>query len=184
MGEGDAVGLSDEIGAPDLGSPDDDTAPEGTTPPDDTTLDGDTTGDEELPAVDPHTDHVEELPEEIEELVTITVEADDEVKYYVRPGETFIVEVHIANPDDFEIQSFTLNGKKYANYMFKDGSTMELLLLEVTAPATSGYTSYSIDAIKYIDGTEIKDVDMICSRGPARRGPRMCSRISTDASTS
>ncbi len=96
----------------------------------------------------------------IKDIVAIDVLTDDEVKYYVKPEETFIIEIHIDNPKNYEIQSFTLNGQKYANYMFKDGSTMELLLLEVTAPSTLGYVEYTIDAIKYIDGTEIKDVDM------------------------
>ncbi len=104
-----------------------------------------------------------ELEQDIEDIVDIDIMTDDEVKYYVQPGETYIIEIHISNPQNYEIQSFTLNGKKYANYMFKEGSTMELLLLEVTAPMTPGYVEYTIDAIKYIDGTQIKDVDM--SRG-------------------
>lgn len=96
----------------------------------------------------------------IENLVDIEEEKTDDADYYIEKNETFIIEVHISNPKDYEIQSFTLNGKKYANYMFKDGSTMELLLLETTAPSESGYYDYTIDAIKYIDGTEIKDADM------------------------
>ncbi len=107
-----------------------------------------------------HKEDDDKLQNKIKDLVTIEVIADDEVRYYVKPGETFIIEIHIDNPKDYEIQSFTLNGKKYANYMFKEGSTMELLLLEVTAPSEPGYVEYTIDAIKYIDGTEIKDVDM------------------------
>ncbi len=75
-------------------------------------------------------------------------------------GNTFIIEIHISNPQNYEIQSFTLNGTKYVDYMFEPGSTMECLLLAVDAPKTPGYTEYTIDAIKYIDGTEIKDVDM------------------------
>lgn len=107
-----------------------------------------------------HNKDKDEIDEEIDDIVTIDVVTDGETKYYVQPNETFIVEVHLSNPDQFEIQSFTLNGQKYANYMFKEGSTMELLLLEITAPSNSGYVEYAIDAIKYIDGTEIKDVDM------------------------
>ncbi len=107
-----------------------------------------------------HKENDNQLQNKIDDLVTIDVVADDEVRYYVKPGETYIIEIHIENPMDYEIQSFTLNGKKYANYMFKEGSTMELLLLEVTAPEEPGYVEYTIDAIKYIDGTEIKDVDM------------------------
>ena len=112
------------------------------------------------PEYDNHEEDDEVLTEQIEDLVNIEVVTDDEVKYYVRPNETFTIEIHLSNPYQYEIQSFTLNGKKYSNYMFKDGSTMELLLLETTAPSTPGYFEYSIDAIKYIDGTEIKDVKM------------------------
>ncbi len=109
---------------------------------------------------DNHKDKDDKPKNDIEDIVVIDVKTDDEVRYYVKPGETFIIEIHIDNPRDYEIQSFTLNGDKYANYMFKEGSTMELLLLEVTAPNEPGYVEYTIDAIKYIDGTEIKDVDM------------------------
>ncbi len=109
---------------------------------------------------DNHKDKDDKPKNDIEDIVVIDVKTDDEIRYYVKPGETFIIEIHIDNPRDYEIQSFTLNGQKYANYMFKEGSTMELLLLEVTAPSEPGYVEYTIDAIKYIDGTEIKDVDM------------------------
>ncbi len=97
---------------------------------------------------------------DIEEIVTIEIPGDEVTKYYVTPGETFTVEVHLSNPDQFEIQSFTLNGVKYANYMFKENSTLELLRLDVVAPDAPGYFELTIDAIKYIDGTEIKDVRM------------------------
>ena len=117
---------------------------------------------------DKHDDEDEDT--DIEDIVTIDIEADDEVKYYVKPNETYIIQVHVSNPSDFEIQSFTLNGKKYANYMFKEGSNMELLLLEAQAPSTPGYYDYSIDAIKYIDGTEIKDVDMSKANKKIRAG--------------
>ncbi len=117
-------------------------------------------GGEDEEEVDNHQGHEETIENDIEDIVNIDVKTDEEVKYYVNPNETFIVEIHLSNPKEFEIQSFTLNGKKYANYMFKEGSTMELLLLEVTAPDNAGFTKYTIDAIKYIDGTQIKDVDM------------------------
>ncbi len=103
---------------------------------------------------------VEPVSEEIEEVVTIEVNGDEVTKYFVKPGEVFTVEIHLSNPEAFEIQSFTLNGEKYANYMFKENSTLELLRLDVTAPETPGYFELTIDAIKYIDGTEIKDVRM------------------------
>ncbi|MBQ8287596.1 MAG: leucine-rich repeat protein [Clostridia bacterium] len=78
--------------------------------------------------------------------------------YYVNSGEDFYITVHIDNPDKFEIVSFTLNGEKYSSYMFEDGSDMENLILKCNAGDAKGIVEYTIDAIKYIDGTEIKDV--------------------------
>ena len=101
-----------------------------------------------------------ELEKPVDEVVTIVVNGSEKVEYFVMAGEVFTVQVHLSNPDNFEIQSFTLNGKKYANYMFKEGSDMELLLLDVTAPSTPGRFELTIDAIKYIDGSDIKDVRM------------------------
>ena len=101
-----------------------------------------------------------ELEKPVDEVVTIVVNGSEKVEYFVMAGEVFTVQVHLSNPDNFEIQSFSLNGKKYANYMFKEGSDMELLLLDVTAPSTPGRFELTIDAIKYIDGSDIKDVRM------------------------
>ena len=50
-----------------------------------------------------------ETDKDVEDIITIEVAGDDTVKYYVQPNETFIVQVHISNPDNYEIQSFTLN---------------------------------------------------------------------------
>ena len=81
--------------------------------------------------------------------------------YYAKPSQDIYITVHISNPDSFEILSFTLNGKKYSSYMFEDGSDMENLILKVTVPESAeGITEYTIDAIKYVDGTDIKDVIM------------------------
>lgn len=105
-------------------------------------------------------EHDDEIEEDVVELSGIEIYESSETEYFVKPGDPFIVEVHLSNPYDFEIQSFTLNGKKYSNYMFERGSTMELLRLEVIAPEEPGLVDYTIDAIKYIEGTEIKDVRM------------------------
>ncbi len=120
--------------------------------------------------MDDHVDSSENMQSNIDKIADLDVIADDEVKYFVSPGETFIIEIQLSNPKNFEIQSFTLNGQKYADYMFKEGSTMETLRLEVTAPKDSGYTEYTIDAIKYIDGTQIKDVDMSSGNKTVKAG--------------
>ena len=68
--------------------------------------------------------------------------------------------VHIYNPQNYEILSFTLNGYKYQSYEFKEGSNSTRLIIEVNAGFVSGLKEFTIDAIKYINGTEIKDVQM------------------------
>ena len=78
--------------------------------------------------------------------------------FYATAGQDFYITVHIDNPDKFEIVSFTLNGEKYTNYMFEPGSDLENLILKCNAGDAVGLVQYTIDAIKYIDGEEIKDV--------------------------
>ena len=84
----------------------------------------------------------------------------ERVEYYADKGETFNVVVHIYNPSSYEILSFTLNGYKYQAYEFKEGSNSTKLIIEVNAGQVSGLKEYTIDGIKYINGTEIKDVQM------------------------
>ena len=78
--------------------------------------------------------------------------------YYAKPDQDVYITVHFHNPDNFEILSFTLNGKKYSSYMFEDGSDMENLVLKVNVGDVQGFVDYTIDAIKYVDETAIKDV--------------------------
>ena len=80
--------------------------------------------------------------------------------YNANQNEDFYITVHIDNPDNFEIISFTLNDKKYSSYMFEEGSDMEHIILKCNAGNEIGVFEYTIDAIKYIDGTTIKDVQM------------------------
>ena len=84
----------------------------------------------------------------------------EKVEYFAQKDEKFNIIVHLYNPSRYEILSFTLNDYKYQSYEFKEGSNSEELIIEVDAGAISGLKEYTIDAIKYIDGTEIKDVKM------------------------
>jgi len=115
---------------------------------------------EDSPSIDDSELSSEVIAEDIEDLVDIVVEGDTSTKYYVSKGEAFQVAINIYNPSQFEILSFTLNGYKYANNMFADGSTLSKILIDMTAGTESGLFEYTIDAIKYVDGTEIKDVIM------------------------
>lgn len=100
------------------------------------------------------------VDEIIEEDTSISLEIPEQKMYYANPGQDIYINVHISNPDSFEILSFTLNGKKYSSYMFEDGSDMENLILKVNVGDAKGVVEYTIDAIKYVDGTDIKDVVM------------------------
>ncbi len=80
--------------------------------------------------------------------------------YYAEKNTDIYITIHIDNPDKYEILSFTLNGEKYSSYMFEDGSDLENLILKVKIGDVEGILDYTIDAIKYVDGTDIKDVRM------------------------
>ncbi len=80
--------------------------------------------------------------------------------YYTRPNEDIYITIHLDNPKQYEILSFTLNGLKYQSYMFEDESTSEQLILKVNVGDVEGVVEYTIDAIKYVDGEKIKDVRM------------------------
>lgn len=84
----------------------------------------------------------------------------EKVEHYTTKGEKFNIIVHLYNPKAYEILSFTLNNIKYQAYEFKDGSTSTKLIIEVAGESTPGLYEYTIDAIKYIDGTMIKDAKM------------------------
>lgn len=102
----------------------------------------------------------EETPE-IEDVVSsLVVNGAKENIYYAEKNEDVLVTIKLSNPDEFEIMSFTLNDKKYSSYMFEDGSDMENIILKVNSGNVVGISDYTIDAIKYVDGTEIKDVIM------------------------
>lgn len=95
-----------------------------------------------------------------EVLPSIDVIETEGVEFFARKGEKYLVTVHLYNPSSYEILSFTLDGKKYQSYEFKEGSNSTELIIELTAPNASGIKDLTIDAIKYVDGTEIKDVRM------------------------
>lgn len=78
--------------------------------------------------------------------------------YYAGKNQDIVVNIKISNPDSFEILSFTLNGYKYQSYEFEDGSNSTDLYLTVSTGDVEGLKEYTIDNIKYVDGTEIKDV--------------------------
>ena len=74
--------------------------------------------------------------------------AADASTYYVSRNVDFYITVHIDNPDNYEILSFTLNGKKYSSYMFENGSDMENLILKCSAEDEYDVKEFTIDAIK------------------------------------
>ena len=114
--------------------------------------------DEDLDKENPFPENSENENIENEIQSSLDVIGSPDTIYYAKPNEDIYINIHINNPDNFEIMSFTLNGKKYSSYMFEEGSDMETIVLKYNVGDAAGIVEYTIDAIKYIDGTEIKDV--------------------------
>ena len=104
----------------------------------------------------PFPDADENIEQEIKDSLEVIGSKQD--IYYATPNQNIYIHIYISNPNQFEILSFTLNGQKYSSYMFESGSTQELLILKLNVGDAHGIVDYTIDQIKYIDGTEIKDV--------------------------
>lgn len=111
--------------------------------------------DQNKPFEDPNTPSIEDKANS-----TLDVVGAAESIYYADKNQDIFITIRLSNPDSYEILSFTLNGKKYSNYMFENGSDMENLVLKVNVGDVGGIVEYTIDVIKYVDGTDIKDVRM------------------------
>ena len=57
----------------------------------------------------------------------LEVITSDDVEYFVEQVTDFFITIKLSNPDNFEILSFTLNGKFYQSYQFEYGSDSEKL---------------------------------------------------------
>lgn len=101
----------------------------------------------------------EKIEDAVKDALSLQVQGS-EGEYFSKKNEDVYFLIHIDNPDDFEILSFTLNGTKYSSYMFEKGSDMETLVLKYNVGDVEGVQEYTIDAIKYVDGEQIKDVRM------------------------
>jgi len=127
---------------------------------------------------DPFEDNKPSIEDKLDEELVIGSKEDI---YYASVNEDIYVTIKLSNPDNYEIMSFTLNEKKYSNYMFEDGSDMENLILKVNVGSQAGIKEYTIDAIKYIDGTEIKDVIMDGDK-TVKAGVRTSNMVTTNVS--
>ena len=117
-----------------------------------------TDGNDEIDQENPFPDNENDETIENEAKDSLEVVGPVEDIYYATQNQDIYINIHINNPDDFEIMSFTLNGKKYSSYMFEEGSDMQTIVLKYNVGDSRGVVEYTIDAIKYIDGTDIKDV--------------------------
>ncbi len=121
--------------------------------------------------------------EDVEDAVDDSLKVDGAAQsiYYAVQNADIYITIHIDNPDSFEIMSFTLNGEKYSSYMFEKGSNMENIILKKNVGDASGIVVYTIDAIKYIDGTEIKDV-LIDGDKTVRAGIKVPNQVTATVS--
>jgi hypothetical protein len=88
----------------------------------------------------------------------IGIETLDGISYYTQVSERIIITVKLDNPLFFEILSFTLNGRLYQTFEFIEGSNSEQLLIYFNVRDLPGIQEITVDAIKYVDGSNIRDV--------------------------
>lgn len=79
------------------------------------------------------------------------------ISCYADPEEEVLVTIKIDNPEFYEILSFTLNGVKYQSYEFEAGSNSSQIVVKYKARSESGVEEITIDAIKYVNGENIRN---------------------------
>jgi hypothetical protein len=92
------------------------------------------------------------------------INAEKNLDYYANKDSWIFINVNLDNPTNFVILSFILNETFYQSYQFQEGSDSENLILRVNTGSVSGIKSFTIDAIKYVDGNSIKDVVFAADR--------------------
>ena len=99
--------------------------------------------------------------EELERRVLYSAPMVSSTMVTVEKGSVFYLVISISNPSEYEILSFTLNGVKYASYMFESGSTFEKLILAQKATSTPGIYNLTLDEMKYVDSrNKIRNISM------------------------
>lgn len=144
---------------------------------------GDHTGQEEggINQINPYPDNSKDETIEEEAKDSLEVIGAAQEIYYANQNSYTYIYIHIDNPDSFEILSFTLNGKKYTSYMFEQGSNLETIIIKYDVGNAHGIVDYTIDAIKYVDGEEIKDV-IIAGDKTVKVGVRVNNQVTATVS--
>ena len=84
----------------------------------------------------------------------------DDIIYYGKKNESVIITIYLDNPNQYEILSFTLNNRLYQSFEFLPQSNSNQLLISYDLSSTPGIASLTIDAIKYVVDTSIRNVIM------------------------
>lgn len=94
---------------------------------------------------------------EDELLDQIGVIYEEGISCYANPDEEVLITIKLDNPEFYEILSFTLNGRKYQSFEFESGSNSSQIVVKYKARSQSGIESITIDAIKYVNGENIRN---------------------------
>lgn len=78
-------------------------------------------------------------------------------QYYAQSSEKIVVKINITNPKSYEILSLKLNNVLYQSYQFMYGSNSEEIFIEFDVQGHPGVQEITIDQIKYVKGTSIKN---------------------------
>lgn len=87
-----------------------------------------------------------------------------QISYYAQSNEKIIIKVNIRNPQSYEILSLRLNDTLFQSYQFLYGSNSEEIYVEFEVQNNPGIQSITIDQIKYVQGTTIKNAKYMGDR--------------------
>lgn len=95
------------------------------------------------------------------------MQLDEEYDYTATVGDVIYINIHIDNPDEYEIVSLKLNGTKYVgNYQqFEEGTTAENVIIKINVGDTPTIKEFTVSEIKWINGTTIEEQSVVMKSG-------------------
>ncbi len=87
----------------------------------------------------------------------IGISTIDDITCYEKPNTDIIITIKLDNPKEYELVSLTLNNKKYQVSQFLEGSNANQIVIKYKTTNKSGIEEITLNTIKYIDDTTIKN---------------------------
>lgn len=94
------------------------------------------------------------------ERLVVAEREPDESPYVREKQESVLVEIHLDNPSNLPVNTVTINDRVYRVNSFLEGTTPQMVMLEINVRSLTGLTEYEVQRIEYTDGVQVRALDV------------------------